>query len=133
VCVVLTEAVLPTSVIVDRARWRSPTPCCHDDPSSLGGSVPAGTRGIIQAIDRIRPDDDTYLVEIVASERLTGEQAWLRSIDLLVASDLRDGRVEPGHFSSASPPLALCASRSSPDRQHARYQVHTKGVARAWS
>lgn len=54
-------------------------------PSSFGGSVRAGTRGVIQAVDPTRPDDDINLVEFLASGRLTAEQAWLRAIDLLAA------------------------------------------------
>ena len=54
-------------------------------PSSRGGSVRAGTRGIVQAVDPTRPEDDIYLVEFLAFERLTGEQAWLRAIDLFPA------------------------------------------------
>jgi hypothetical protein len=58
---------------------------CATIPSTFGESVTAGTRGIVQAIDPTRPDDDIYLVEFLASERLAGEQAWLRAIDLLPA------------------------------------------------
>jgi hypothetical protein len=39
-----------------------------------------------------RPDDDIYLVEFLAAERLTGERAWLREIDLCPARD-KDPRV----------------------------------------
>jgi hypothetical protein len=54
-------------------------------PSSFGGSVPAGTRGIVRAVDPTRPDDDVYLVEFLAGERVTGEAAWLRAVDLFAA------------------------------------------------
>jgi hypothetical protein len=53
--------------------------------SSRGGSVAAGTRGIVQDVDPTRPNDDIYLVGFLESERLTGETAWLREIDLLAA------------------------------------------------
>jgi hypothetical protein len=51
-------------------------------PSSRGASIPGGTRGIVQAIDPTRENDDIYLVGFLAGEKLTGEQAWLRTIDL---------------------------------------------------
>jgi hypothetical protein len=51
-------------------------------PSSGGGSVPSGTRGIVQQVDPDRDDDAIYLVAFLADERLTGEQAWLRAEDL---------------------------------------------------
>jgi len=54
-------------------------------PASVGGSVRGGTRGIVQAVDPTRADDDIYLVGFLAAERLTGEQAWLRAIDLFPA------------------------------------------------
>jgi hypothetical protein len=38
-------------------------------PSSHGGSIAGGTRGIVQAVDPTRPNDDSYLV---ASERTSG-------------------------------------------------------------
>ena len=40
--------------------------------SSRGGSVAAGMRGIVQDIDRTRPNDDIHLVGFLGSERLTG-------------------------------------------------------------
>jgi hypothetical protein len=54
-------------------------------PSSSGGSVHGGTRGIVRDIDLTRPNDDIYLVEFLWSERVTGEVAWLREIDLFRA------------------------------------------------
>lgn len=51
-------------------------------PSSKGGSIDGGTRGIIQAVEPTRPDEDVYLVAFLRSERLDSEQAWLREIDL---------------------------------------------------
>jgi hypothetical protein len=54
-------------------------------PSSLGGSIAGGTRGIVREIDLTRPDDDSYLVAFLVNERLTGEMAWLRPIDLVPA------------------------------------------------
>jgi hypothetical protein len=54
-------------------------------PSSFGGSIRGGTRGIVQEIDLTRPDDDSYLVAFLVNERLTGELAWLRFIDLFPA------------------------------------------------
>jgi hypothetical protein len=52
--------------------------------SSFGGSVPSGTRGIIKAVDPRRADGSIYLVEFLAGD-FTGEQAWLRAIDLFAA------------------------------------------------
>jgi len=54
-------------------------------PSPAGGSIVGGTRGIIQNVDPDRPDDAIYLVGFLSSERLTGEQAWLRAVDLVPA------------------------------------------------
>jgi hypothetical protein len=54
-------------------------------PSSRDASIRAGTRGIVQAVNRERPGDEIYLVEFLENERLTGEQAWLRAIDLFAA------------------------------------------------
>ena len=54
-------------------------------PSSFGGSLLSGTRGIVQVIDAARPDDAIYLVGFLINERLTGEQAWLRAVDLVPA------------------------------------------------
>jgi hypothetical protein len=54
-------------------------------PSSFGGSVDAGTRGIVREIDLTRPCEDIYRVAFLSNERLTGEEAWLREIDLLRA------------------------------------------------
>jgi hypothetical protein len=51
-------------------------------PSSHGASIRGGTRGIVQAIDPTREQDDIYLVGFLAGEKLTGEQAWLRATDL---------------------------------------------------
>ena len=54
-------------------------------PSSFGGSVDAGTRGSVREIDLTRPCEDIYRVAFLSNERLTGEEAWLREIDLLRA------------------------------------------------
>jgi hypothetical protein len=54
-------------------------------PSSFGGSIDGGTRGIVQDVDETRPEDDLYLVGFLWNERLTGEAAWLREIDLFPA------------------------------------------------
>ena len=54
-------------------------------PSREGGSIDGGTRGIIQAVEPTRPDEDVYLVAVLRSERLDSEQAWLREIDLFPA------------------------------------------------
>ena len=54
-------------------------------PSSCGGSIESGTRGIVDRIDRDRPDDDIYLVAFLWNEARTGEVAWLREIDLFAA------------------------------------------------
>jgi hypothetical protein len=54
-------------------------------PSSRAGSIPGGTRGIVHEVDPTRPDDDSYLVAFLENERLTGETAWLRDIDLFPA------------------------------------------------
>jgi hypothetical protein len=53
--------------------------------SERGGSIPSGTRGIVDAIDASRPAGDCYLVGFLDNERRTGEQAWLRWIDLFPA------------------------------------------------
>lgn len=53
--------------------------------STTGGSVPSGTRGIVQEVDPTRPDDAVYLVRFLANETLTNESAWLREIDLFPA------------------------------------------------
>jgi hypothetical protein len=54
-------------------------------PSSFGGSVRAGTRGIITDVDLTRPDGDVYLVAFLSNEKMTGEMAWLREVDLFPA------------------------------------------------
>jgi hypothetical protein len=54
-------------------------------PSSFGGSIAAGTRGIVRDIDLTRPEDDIYLVAFLEAEKLTGEMAWLREINLIPA------------------------------------------------
>lgn len=53
--------------------------------SRFGGSVESGTRGIVREIDLTRPDEDVYRVALLRNERLTGEEAWLREVDLLAA------------------------------------------------
>jgi hypothetical protein len=51
---------------------------CTTIPSSFGGSVDSGTRGIVRDV-RTEPDGDRrYLVGFLVNERLTGEAAWLR-------------------------------------------------------
>jgi hypothetical protein len=55
-------------------------------PSSLGGSVEAGTRGIVREIDLRRPRADVYRVAFLKNERLSGEEAWLREADLFGAA-----------------------------------------------
>jgi hypothetical protein len=45
-------------------------------PSSFGGSIPNGTRGIVQEIEE-HGDEALYLVAFMISETLTGETAWL--------------------------------------------------------
>jgi hypothetical protein len=54
-------------------------------PSNDGGSIDGGTRGIVQDIDDSRTDEYIYLVGFLAGEKLTGERAWLREIDLFPA------------------------------------------------
>lgn len=51
-------------------------------PSSVSGSVDAGTRGVVREIDPTRPGGDIYRVAFLRNERLTGEQAWLPGTDL---------------------------------------------------
>jgi hypothetical protein len=51
-------------------------------PSDRGGSIPGGTRGIVKRIDRERGD---LLRPFLANEKLDGQAAWLREIDLLPA------------------------------------------------
>ena len=95
-------------------------------PSSFGGSVDGGTRGIVQDVDETRPEDDVYLVGFLSNERLTGEAAWLREIDLFsrVTSDTRlptlrsEVALTPraGHFlagSAVASPRLWAASRKS--------------------
>jgi hypothetical protein len=53
--------------------------------SSSGASIDGGTRGIVRDVDESRPEDDIYLVGFLSNERLTGEAAWLRDIDLFPA------------------------------------------------
>jgi hypothetical protein len=54
-------------------------------PSSFGGSLLSGTRGIVQIVDAGRSDEAIFLVGFLVNERLTGEQAWLRADDLMPA------------------------------------------------
>jgi hypothetical protein len=58
---------------------------CPTIPSSFGGDIEGGTRGIVRQVDLTRPDDDSYLVAFLQSEKVTGEMAWLRAIDLFPA------------------------------------------------
>jgi hypothetical protein len=53
-------------------------------PSSFGGSIESGTRGIVQEV-REDPDGTRFLVAFLAAERLTGEGAWLSAADLMPA------------------------------------------------
>lgn len=54
-------------------------------PSSLDGSVNAGTRGIVREIDLTRPGKDIFRVAFLINERVAGKEAWLREVDLLRA------------------------------------------------
>jgi hypothetical protein len=54
-------------------------------PSSFGGSIDGRTRGIVREVDPTHPDDDSCLVASLRSEKLAGEMAWLRAIDLFPA------------------------------------------------
>lgn len=54
-------------------------------PSSSGDSIDPGTRAIVQDVDLTRPEHDIYLVGFLINERLTGEAAWLREIQLMPA------------------------------------------------
>jgi hypothetical protein len=60
---------------------------CPTIPSSRAGSIPGGTRGIVQTVDPTRPNGDSYLIGFLENERLTGEMAWLREIDLFPGLD----------------------------------------------
>ena len=53
-------------------------------PSSRGGSIEAGTRGIVREVENTDAGL-RYLVAFLASERFTGEAAWLAREDLLPA------------------------------------------------
>ncbi len=53
--------------------------------SESGVDMDAGTRGIVQAVDLTRPSGDVYRVEFLQNEKLTGQRAWLRAIDLFPA------------------------------------------------
>jgi hypothetical protein len=54
-------------------------------PSRTGGSISSGTRGIVEALDRSRPDGDCYFVAFLNSEVCTGKRAWLRGDELFAA------------------------------------------------
>lgn len=54
-------------------------------PSSSGGSIESGTRGIVQDLDETRPGEDIYLVGLLSNEQLSGEAAWLPEVDLFPA------------------------------------------------
>jgi hypothetical protein len=54
-------------------------------PSSFGGSVPSGTRGIVQEIDPGRAEGRIYRVRFLSSEMLTDEEAWLADTDIFAA------------------------------------------------
>jgi hypothetical protein len=56
--------------------------------SSTSMPSPAASRTLrvrVQAVDLTRPNDHSYLVGFLENEQLTGEMAWLREIDLLLA------------------------------------------------
>lgn len=53
-------------------------------PAPRGGSIASGTRGIVDAVEA-RDGEPVYLVAFLASERRTGEVAWLREADLFAA------------------------------------------------
>ena len=53
-------------------------------PSSRGGSVQSGTRGIVREVQDYG-DAALYRVAFLASERATGEVAWLNEDDLFPA------------------------------------------------
>ena len=50
-------------------------------PSSQGGSIESGTRGIVREVEDA-DDGLRYLVAFLASEKITGEAAWLAPEDL---------------------------------------------------
>lgn len=54
-------------------------------PSSFGGSVDSGTRGIVREVRKEADGAVRYLVAFLVSERVTGEAAWLSAEDLLSA------------------------------------------------
>jgi hypothetical protein len=54
-------------------------------PSHREVSIAGGTRGIVQAVERTRPNEDGYLVAFLENERLTGEMPRLRHADLFAA------------------------------------------------
>jgi hypothetical protein len=51
-------------------------------PAQDGGSIPSGTRGVVQAIDPDHPREAIYLVAFLANEKFDGQSAWLREVDL---------------------------------------------------
>jgi hypothetical protein len=53
-------------------------------PSSRGGSVLSGTRGIVLEV-AAHGGDMLYLVQFLTNESRSGEQAWLAAGDLLPA------------------------------------------------
>ena len=53
-------------------------------PSSRGGSVESGTRGIVREVQD-HGDEALYRVALLAGERVTGEEAWLNEDDLFPA------------------------------------------------
>jgi hypothetical protein len=53
-------------------------------PSSRGGSVESGTRGIVREVEDYG-DEALYRVAFLAGERVTGEEAWLNEQDLFPA------------------------------------------------
>jgi hypothetical protein len=54
-------------------------------PSSAGGSIVSGTRGIVRDIKVSARGSTRYLVGFLASERLTGDAAWVADEDLHAA------------------------------------------------
>lgn len=89
--VLLVDLVLPLDALCAKTCEMAPSPqgqyveLYPTIASREGGSIDGGTRGIIQAVEPTRPDEDVYLVAFLRSERLDSEQAWLREIDLFPA------------------------------------------------
>jgi hypothetical protein len=54
-------------------------------PSSFGGSVPSGPRGIVEEIDPARREGRIYRVRFLSRETLREDEAWLGDTDLFAA------------------------------------------------